>query len=162
MVSKQRSKQSLPKVSGLVQISHIWVFPDLALVLGCLSGICDFNLEEKSLGLSRTNVLITCLNEDFISLSLDFYLPRATTFYRTPFKSSLIFLASAYKPLIAALEVWGGGMLATFIQRGGGSHKSCFSGHEFSLSALTFPFQLNAIQQNTLTFKKPAASSPHL
>lgn len=66
LVSKQRNEQFLPKVSGLVLISHIWVSPDLALGLESVSGTCDFNLEEKTLGPSRTNVLISCLNEDFI------------------------------------------------------------------------------------------------
>lgn len=37
LVSKQRNEQFLPKVSGLVLISYIWVSPDLALGLGCLS-----------------------------------------------------------------------------------------------------------------------------
>lgn len=33
---------------------------------------------------------------------------------------------------------------------------SCFSEREFSLSALTFPFQLNAYSTETLTFRKAA------
>lgn len=38
-------------------------------------------------------------------------------------------------------------------RRGNGS---CFSGYEFSLSALTFPFQLSAYATKTLAFKKAA------
>lgn len=72
-------------------------------------------------------------------------------------------MASAYTPLIVALEAGvGGGDVRNVHLRGEVAVTEAAFLSKFSLSALTFPFPLTAIQQNTLTFKKPATSGPHL